>query len=255
MQSEIQQVLASRALALADDELILGHRNAEWCGHAPILEEDIAFANIALDEIGHAVIWYGVHADLTGADPSLHPDRMAYWRDASEYCCARLMELPRGDWAFSMLRQYLFDVYEKHFLEHLANSIYAPLAGAAAKVRREEIYHLRHTAAWVRRLGLGTDESHRRMRAAADVLWLEAGQLFVPLIGEDHLAAEGYLPHLAVVRASWEAEVRAWLGSAGLEMPSLNIPASPDRSLHTGHLEPLLSDLQQVARLYPDARW
>ena len=122
--------LADRLLALADDELILAHRNSEWAGHAPVLEEDIAFANLALDEMGHAAIWYGLREALTGESA----DRLIFFRDAGAYRNAQLVELPRGDWAFAMLRQYLFDAAESVRLPQLANSAYRPLAEAAAKI-------------------------------------------------------------------------------------------------------------------------
>src|SRR5262249_24761260 len=152
MKPPLRDVLADYLLALADDELILGHRDSEWCGHAPILEEDIAFANLALDEIGHARVWYGLLGDLLSKDPETYPDELVYRRDASEFRCAQFVELPKGDWAFSMLRQYLFDSIEAMRLEALTESSYQPLADAAAKMRPEEMYHLRHTSAWVRRL-------------------------------------------------------------------------------------------------------
>jgi ring-1,2-phenylacetyl-CoA epoxidase subunit PaaC len=157
---------AAYLLALADDELILGHRDSEWTGHAPILEEDIAFANIAQDEIGHASLWYGLVQRLGGAEP----DRLVFFRPPSEYRNAPLVELPKGDWAFSMLRQYLFDAAEAQRLPLLAASAHRPLAEAAAKIRTEEIYHLRHTQAWIERLAQGTAESHGRTQAALDLL-------------------------------------------------------------------------------------
>ena len=179
-----QLALADYLLALADDELILGHRNSEWTGHAPILEEDIAFANLAQDEIGHARLWYGLVNDLGGPEP----DRLVFFRSAAEYRNAPILELPKGDWAFSMLRQYLFDVGEAQRLPLLAGSPHRPLAEAAAKIRTEEIYHLRHTHAWIERLAQGTQESHRRVQAALDLLWPFAVQLFQPLPGEDRIS-------------------------------------------------------------------
>src|SRR5436190_23237046 len=148
--------LAAQLLGMADDEMVLGHRDSEWCGHAPILEEDIAFANLALDELGHAIIWYQLVADLMGKDPNVLPDELAYQRPAADFQNVRMVELPKGDWAFTLMRQYLFDTYEAVMLEKMAESQYEPLAGAAAKIRKEEIYHQRHSSAWVHRLGLGT---------------------------------------------------------------------------------------------------
>src|SRR5258708_18951852 len=177
--------VAAYLLALADDELILGPRDSEWTGHAPILEEDIAFANIAQDEIGHASLWYGLAHGLGGAET----DRMVFFRSPGEYRNAPLVELPKGDWAFSMLRQYLFDAAEAERLPLLAASSHRPLAEAAAKIRTEEIYHLRHTRAWIERLAQGTNESRNRVQAALDLLWPYALQLFRPASCEPELAA------------------------------------------------------------------
>ncbi len=246
--------LAPHILALADDELILGHRNSEWCGHAPILEEDIAFANLALDEIGHAMLWYQLHAHLVGADPETHPDQLAYFREPFEFRCAHLVALPKGDWAFTIVRQYLFDTLETTRLSHYAQSAFTPLAETAAKIRREEIYHLRHTSAWVKRLGLGTEESHRRMQTALDELWPYTGQLFDPLPGEDDLVRAGWLTASATLQTAWHAQVIPFLESANLRLPAAKMRTLA-RTLPSQHLVAILADLQQVARLDPQASW
>lgn len=254
MPDDLQQALAARLLAMADDELILGHRGSEWCGHAPILEEDIAFANLALDEIGHAMTWYRIYAETVGGDAETLADELAYRREASEWRNTRFVELPRGDWAFAMLRQYLFDVYEAVMLEKLAESHHKGIADAAAKIRKEEIYHHRHTSAWVRRLGLGTEESHQRMQDALDALWPEALALFDPLAGDELLAESWIIPRLSDVQPAWESRVREWLTSANLRVP-LNQPAKASRTRHTEHLAQLLNELQEVTREYPGQNW
>lgn len=246
--------LAPHILALADDELILGHRNSEWCGHSPILEEDIAFANLALDEIGHAMLWYQLYAQLVGENPETHPDQLAYFREPFEFRCAQLVALPKGDWAFTILRQYFFDTLETTRLAHYAQSTFAPLAETAAKIRREEIYHLRHTSAWVKRLGLGTDESHRRMQTALDKLWPYMGQLFEPLPGESELVQAGWLPASLTLQTEWHAQVIPFLESANLHPPAVKM-RTLDRTLPSQHLVSILADLQQVARLDPQANW
>lgn len=255
MDSALQQALTDRLLALADDELILGHRNSEWCGHAPILEEDIAFANIALDEIGHASVWYTMLAQLLGEDEDTYPDQQVFGREADSYRCVPLVALPIGDWAFSMTRQYLFDAYEAELLAALADSHYGPFREAAAKFRKEEAYHLRHTAAWVRRLGLGTDESHRRMQQALDELASGVGQLFVPLPSDDRLIDAGYFPNLAELKERWLARVSAHLADADLELPKVQPAPADVRTAHDIHLADLLNEMQKVARLDPDAEW
>jgi ring-1,2-phenylacetyl-CoA epoxidase subunit PaaC len=249
-----QIVLQETLLAFADDELILGHRDSQWCGHAPILEEDIAFANIALDEIGHAAAWYAVLSDLMGQDPETYPDRLVFFRDPPEYRCAQMVELPNRDWAFSMLRQYLFDALEKIRLPYLAESTYLPLAEVAGKVLREEAYHYRHTRLWVRRLSLGTQESHYRMQRALTELWPYTMQVFDLPAGEVDLVEQALLPTMQTLLAEWLAEVLPFLIGCGLEVaggPYLQA----SRSEHTPDLLDLLADLQKVARLDPLANW
>lgn len=275
MNSALERSLMDYLLAMADDELILGHRDSEWCGHAPLLEEDIAFANLALDEIGHALAWYGLLADLAGEDAETFPDRLVYFREAEGFRNIRLAELPNGDWAFSMLRQYLFDAFEILRLEALATSRHQPLAEVAAKIRKEEVYHLRHTRAWIRRLGLGTPESRARLQEAFDRQWPYAGQLFEPLPGEGRLVSAGFLPASASLEEGWAQEVLPLLAESGLSLrgslrnaqregredgkaAAAKIPgASPDqgRRRHTPHLAVLVGEMQSVARLEPEATW
>lgn len=250
MSPEAQNVLIAKLTALADDELILAHRNAEWTGHGPILEEDIALANLAQDELGHASVWLGLRKDLDGSDP----DRLAFFRDASEFRCAKLLELPGGDWAFTMLRQYLFDAYEMHWLTAAKNSAYPPLAEAAAKILREERFHLQHTHAWVERLGLGTEESNRRLQEALNLQWGYAQQLFVPLPGEDILVRESVVPDPSTVKEHWLETVTRHLQASGLKLP-MNTGYQPHRrERHTEHLWSLLAEMQSVARWDAEAK-
>jgi len=252
MNAEIERALSGRLVALGDDELILAHRNSEWAGHGPILEEDIAFSNIALDEMGHAAVWYGLLADLSGDDP----DQLVFFRSASEYRNVQMVELPKGDWAFSLLRQYLFDAYEQVLLAHLLDSGYRPLAEAAAKIRPEELYHLRHTRLWVQRLGLGTEESNGRMQQALNVLWPYARQLFVPLPGDYLLIEDATFPDLALLQREWEAVAVPSLQESGLQIPEGRLPQRDiSRTEHTEHLMDLLNEMQAVARLDATAEW
>ncbi len=255
MNKEQKASMAEFLVALADDELILGHRDSEWTGHAPILEEDIAFANIALDEIGHARLWYQVAADLVGADTERYPDQQVFFRPAADFRCLRLVELPKGDWAFSMLRQYLFDAFEQHRLNGLTQSKYKPVADVAARVLNEELYHVRHTRAWVPRLGLGTAESYQRMQFALDELWPYARALGAPLPGELELIQGAFVPGSGSLRDLWEPEVRAFLRDAGLGVSREGFNVEADRSVHSEYFPALISDLQEVAQQDPEAQW
>lgn len=241
--------------ALADDELILGHRASEWCGHAPILEEDIAFANLALDEIGHAAAWYSILAELDGQDPDTYADRLVYFRAAEDFRNAQLVELPNGDWAFTMLRQYLFDAAEKTRLSALKHSAYQPVAQVAEKMLREELYHEHHTRLWVLRLSRGTEESHRRMQTALGACWPYVTQLLAPTPGLTHLASAEVTPDAQAWFANWQAAIFPFLeAECGLSIPG-EAPLALDRSVHTPHLRVILAEMQALPRQEPEAQW
>ena len=254
MDQQVLNALSAYLLAWGDDELILGHRDSEWCGHAPILEEDIAFANIALDEIGHAQTWYILLAQLLEEDVDRYPDRLVYRRPAAEFRNVQLVEFPNGDWAFSMLRQYLFDQLESIRLEKLKDSRYQALAETARKLSKEETYHLRHTRAWVERLSGGTQESHRHIQGALEQLWPAAWQLFSPLPGEERLVEPGFLPSSSELRSAWLEETQALLNSCGLAAPQ-DPPDTLERQVHTASLSPLIAELQSVNQLDLEGEW
>ncbi len=241
--------LISRLLALADDELILGQRDSEWTGHAPLLEEDIAFSNIAQDEIGHALLWYTILHEQLGQP---HPDRLAFWRAAPEFRNATLVELPKGDWAFTIVRQYLFDEYEKARNAALGQCGYQPIVEAVGKMTREEIYHLMHSAGWVQRLGDATTESHQRLQAALDRLWPHALGLFEPIEHDDEFSAQ-----LDRIQAAWLEAVTPMLDQATLIVPTDAAPIlGGRRGQHTAHLTALLDEMQKVARSEaPETIW
>lgn len=241
-------------LRLGDDRLILGQRNAEWCGHGPILEEDIAIANIALDQIGQAQLFLTLAGQVEGAGRDA--DALAYWRGETEFRNLQLVELPRGDFAFTMVRQFLFSAWSHFLLEGVAKSAHQDLAGIAAKAGKENRYHLRHASGWVVRLGGGTDESHRRAQSALDELWPWTVEFF----GEDDTdraaVAAGHGPSPASLRAPWDAMVAEVMGQA-----TLAVPTTPGRMVsgrqgrHTEYLGRLLAEMQIVARSHPGATW
>ena len=241
-------------LRLADDRLILGHRLSEWCGHGPILEEDIAIANIALDLIGQANFLLDVAGREEGMGRSA--DALAYFREAVEFRNALIMELPRGDFAFTTARQFLVSVFEVLHLEKLQSSKHADLAGIAAKALKETRYHARHSADWMLKMGDGTAESHDRAQNAIDELWRFTGELFESDEIEQQLVTEGIAVDRRTLRDAWRGEVTRILSAATLKVPDDGFMQRGGREgRHTEHLGHLLAEMQIVARSYPGAEW
>lgn len=236
-----------------DDRLVLGHRLSEWCGHGPILEEDIAMANISLDLLGQATMLLKLAGQVEGQGRD--EDALAFWRDEREFRNAELVELPRGDFAFTMVRQLLFSAFAYHHLEALAASSHEELAGIAAKAHKESRYHLRHAAEWVLRLGDGTEESHGRTQAALDQLWPWTGELFFQDDVDRGLQTEQVVPDLASLRAPWEAMVTEQLVKATLIVPTAMRMTGGRIGRHTEHLGHMLAEMQIVARSHPGAKW
>lgn len=224
-------------LARADDALVLGHRTSEWTGHAPTLEEELALANIALDLIGQARALYAA----TGQDE----DRLAYLRDAGQYRNALVMELPNGDFAFTISRLLLVSTASDLYWQAATASPDPDLAAIAAKAEKETAYHVRHAAEWLIRLGDGTAESHRRAQAALDALWPYTGELFEP---------DGLGP--VIPRPEWDAVIDPILARATLVRPADGWMQGGGRSgRHTEHLGHLLAEMQVLPRTYPGATW
>jgi ring-1,2-phenylacetyl-CoA epoxidase subunit PaaC len=241
-------------IRLADDRLILGHRLSEWCGHGPILEEDIAIANIALDLIGQA----NLLLDLAGKEEGKGrtSDALAYFREAVEFRNLLMMELPRGDFAFTTTRQFLVSVFEALHLEQLQASRHSDLAGIAAKALKETRYHARHSADWMLKMGDGTAESHDRAQRAIDDLWRFTGELFESDESELALVAEGIAVDRRPLRDRWHKEVSRVLAAATLSVPDDGFMQRGGREgKHTEHLGHLLAEMQIVARSYPGAEW
>ncbi len=242
-----QTPLVSQLLARADDALILGHRLSEWTGHAPMLEEELALANIALDLIGQARALYEYAGKLTGHTE----DQLAYLRDAPAWRNCLIVELPNGDFAFSIARLLLVSTFTDPFWRAATTSTDSTFAAIAAKAEKETAYHLRHAAEWLIRLGDGTAESHRRAQAALDELWPYTGELFMPLPGE-----AGFAPDPMSLRATWNATVTDVLARATLARPNDGWMQSGGRDgRHTEHLGYLLAEMQFLQRTYPGASW
>jgi ring-1,2-phenylacetyl-CoA epoxidase subunit PaaC len=247
-------LLSQYLLRLADDRLILGHRLSEWCGHGPILEEDIAMANIALDLIGQG----NLLLDLAGREEGKgrSADALAYFREAVEFRNALIMELPRGDFAFTVVRQFLVSVHSAMLLERLQQSKHAELAGIAAKAFKEARYHARHSADWMLKLGDGTEESHRRAQDALDELWRYTGELFDVPDDERQLIDDGVAVDASTLRDAWREQVGMVIGAATLEVPADVFMQRGGRTgRHTEHLGHLLAEMQIVARSFPGAEW
>ncbi|GJG88249.1 phenylacetic acid degradation protein [Gemmatimonadetes bacterium T265] len=244
-------------LRLGDDRLVLGHRLSEWCGHAPILEEDIALGNIALDLLGQAQGLLKLAGALEGHGRD--EDALAYFRDAGEFRNVQLVELPRGDFAHTMIRQFLFDAYDVLLTDRLAGSPHADVAGIMAKAHKEARYHVRHSGDWVVRLGDGTDESHVRAQRALDALWPYTGELFAADAVDVAAAGVGLGVDARTLRDEWQAMVTAVVAESALRMPSsltvAEVPAGGREGRHTEHLVQMLAEMQVVARAHPGASW
>ena len=248
------QPLFEYLLRLGDDRLILGHRLSEWCGHGPILEEDIATSNLALDLLGHASMLLRLAGQVEGQGRD--EDALAYWRDEHEFRNLQLGELPNGDFGFTILRQFLFDAWSFQQLEALTRSSHAELAGIAAKALKETRYHVRHSSEWVLRLGDGTEESHRRMQAALEELWPWTGEFSYQDEVDRALRADGVVPDLEPLRGPWEVLTRDVLTRATLTIPPVPMRMTGGRfGRHTEHLGHLLAEMQIVARSHPGAKW
>lgn len=246
--------LINYSLHLADNALILGHRNSEWCGHGPILEQDIAISNISLDLIGQARNFYQYAASLKGNNST--EDGFAYFRDSKEFKNILLVELPKGDWAQTILRQFFFSTYQYLLFEKLKESKDEQIAAIADKSLKEVTYHLRWSSEWVIRLGDGTEESHNRMLKAIDSLWNYTDEMFIPASYELQILKNGVGTDITLVKENWMQKVKEVFGEAGLTAPSGSLMQSGGKEgKHTQHLEDILKELQSVARAYPTATW
>ena len=239
-----RDALAELLLTVADDEFIIGFWDSEWTGIAPMLEEDVATSSIAQDEIGHARALYDLLAEVTGDDA----DRIAYGREPDAYRHAALLNHARGDWAFSVARRYLYETADGVRLEALARSAHEPLAQLAAKMRREETYHLLHADAWLRRLSDGGTDVRERLADAFRRLWPDAQQVFAPLAGEEALQAAGILPEpMAALHAAWVTRVRPALEPIAGPLVEA-APSAEGRTARTDDFRWLHGEFTMVAR-------
>lgn len=242
-------------LRLGDNAVVLSHRLSEWCGHGPVLEEDLALTNVALDLIGQARMWLGYAGEVEGNDRS--DDQLAYLRDVADYRNVLLVEQPNGDFAHTMVRQLYFDVWHYQLLEALGGSADVRVADIAAKSLKEVTYHLGRSAEWVVTLGDGTTQSHERMQTAADELWRYTGELFEMDSVEERMAADGVGVDLATLREPWLARLEDIFEAATLTLPDPKawMARGGKRGVHTENLGFLLAEMQFLQRAYPNAVW
>lgn len=247
--------LFAALLQLADDHLILGHRVSEWCGHAPMLEEDLALSNLALDLLGQARALYAYAATVEGKGRD--EDQLAFLRLERDYRNLLLVERPNGDFAHTVLRQFYFAAYMKPYWDWIAvNSTDETLRGIAGKAAKEMAYHVRHCGEWVIRLGDGTEESSARMRAAVEALHRYTAELFTDSPAFGLCMEAGILPARDSLKPAWDTTVRMVFDEAGLAIPEIEFPVTGGRDgLHGEEMGHLLAELQYMQRTYPDMKW
>lgn len=249
-----QEALFTYCLRRGDDNLILSHRLSEWCGHGPQLEEDIALTNRALDLIGQARNYLQYAVEVEGKGRS--EDDLAYMRKERDFVNVKLVELPNGDYAHTMARNFLYDAWQLPLQQALMKSADAQLAAIAGKAVKEVSYQLKTSADWMIRFGDGTEESHRRAQAALDALWTYTGELFATDEVEAMLVKAGIAPDMAPIKAAFDAKVDAVLAEATLKRPADSFMMSGGRQgKHSEHLGFLLAEMQYLQRAYPGATW
>jgi ring-1,2-phenylacetyl-CoA epoxidase subunit PaaC len=247
------EALKDLLLRLADDDLLLGHRNSEWTGLGPLLEEDIAFASMAQDQIGHALAYFELLEALGAPDPDTH----AFTRQANAYRACHLVVAPMTDYAFSLVRHYLYDTAKAIRLKALTTSTYAPLAALSQKIFREHKYHVLHARTWLQQLARGTDESRLRVQSALNEACLMAFGLWEPTVHTDVLAAAGVQPTEAVLQEVWLADVAAFIESIGLQLPTADYAhyMGGRNGYPSEHLAALVAEMGEVLLQDSEAVW
>ena len=245
-------------LRLGDSPLILAQRLGEWVGHGPILEEDIAQTNVALDLLGQARLWLSYAGEVEGrfAAHGRSEDELAFFRDSGAFRNLLIVEQPNGNFADTTARQFLFDAWHLLLLRDLAHSSDARIAEIAAKAAKEAAYHVERSGDWVVRLGDGTEESHAKMQSAVDDLWTYAGEMFAADAIEAALIETGIAADVRTLEAPWRQHVEDVLRAATLALPGAAfMQQGGKRGVHTEHLSHLLSEMQILQRSHPGAQW
>ena len=249
-----RDALLQLLLRLGDTTLILGHRVSEWCGHGPVLEEDIALTNTALDLIGQTRLWLGLAAEIEAKGRTA--DSLAFLRDAFEFRNLLIAEQPNGDFGQTIMRQFLYDAWSRLMLERLEKSVNDRVAEIARKASKEVAYHLDRSADLCIRLADGTEESHARMQSALELLWPYTGEMFSPDEIDEALAEDGTAPNPADLRDSWLVLVQPLQAEGSLTFPDGSAVHLGGKSgQHSEHLGYILAEMQWLQRAYPGAEW
>jgi ring-1,2-phenylacetyl-CoA epoxidase subunit PaaC len=272
-----QNYLLDYTLRLADDALVIGHRLGEWCGHGPILEQDIALTNTSLDHIGRARSLYQYAAEQfnqlpadekakvfssvalqneVNAGTAIDEDDLAYLRDGWDFRNALLLEQPNNDWAYTIARSFYYDTFNFYFFAQLRNSKDESLAAIAEKSLKEVTYHLRWSSEWVMRLGDGTEESHARMQHGVNDLWMYTGELFLMNETDNAMLQQGFGVDLDQLKQVWTQHIASVFTEATIAMPAGAWMQQGGREgRHTEHLGYILAELQFIQRAYPGMEW
>ncbi len=249
-----EQAIKDLLYKLADDQLILGHRNSEWTGFGPILEEDIAFSSMAQDKIGHSLAFFNLLHELGEAEP----DTVAFTRNASQFHNSQLVELPNGEYDFSLIRHFLYDNAEIIRFEMLSQSSYEPIAKVATKLKGEVKYHVLHANTWIKNLGSSTEEAIARLQGSLYEALPYALGMFEPSEYEQELIATGVYAGEEAVKTEWLKRITAVLEKTELQLPDVAgiSPIVGGRyGQHTEHLQPLLEEMSEVFKIDPTAEW
>jgi ring-1,2-phenylacetyl-CoA epoxidase subunit PaaC len=252
--TDTQTALCNYVLQLADTNLILGQRICEWCGHGPVLEQDIALSNIGLDLLGQTRSLYQYAAELQGAGKT--EDDLAFLRSERQFKNLLLAEQPNGDFGYTIVRQFLYESFQQLLLKELKNSSNKHLAAIAEKSLIETNYHYKWSAEWVIRLGDGTEESKSRIQKSINEIWTYSGEMFIPSAEEQLLAQLGIIPDVSRLENAWMQKVKAVFEEATLTMPDpMYMQRGGKMGVHTEHLGYMLAEMQYLQRQYPGQTW
>lgn len=249
-----EEALFEYILRIGDNSLIMGHRMSEWCGHGPILEQDIALINIALDHIGQAKNWLALACEIEGK--GRNEDNLAYHRDVFDFRNVLLAEQPNGNWGDTLVRGFLFDTWNYYFIKALSGSTNQAIAEIATKSLKEISYHKNFSCDWIVRLGDGTEESHQKVQDALNRLWMYSGELFAMDEVDEMMLKEGVGVDMNLIKKEWDLTINETIEEATLQRPADGwMQKGGKTGVHTEYLGYILAEMQFLPRAYPDAKW